>query len=149
MSTTVNDIITGIKGRITTVFGSGYVNAPYGVDFLKNSQKNSGKIYSVLPGTISNVQTVTRSVTYDQEFNIMIGDTYINKSMSDDLQQTAAITLIELAKNLFKDVLDSKCGVPSICLNTTQLQVEEPVHVPESKLVIIEMSFIVKYRELL
>lgn len=145
----VGDITTAIKTRTAAVLGVSYKEAAYGIDFLKNHSKGSSQIYAVLPQNIQNVATVTRSVTYDQEWMIRIGNVYINQSMGDVNQQQVAIDSLEFAKDLFKDMVDTKCGIPGTCLNVTSLEVGDPIHPTESKMVIVEMSFIVKYRELI
>ena len=146
---TINDIVTGITTRTISVLGADYKKANYGIDFLKNTNKGNSKIYAVLPQNLNNSTTVTRSVTYDQEFLVRLGNSYINKSMSDALQQQVAIDLLELGKDLYKDLVDTKCGVPAICLNVSNLSIEDPINITESKMVAIEMTFIVKYRELI
>ena len=146
---TIQDLTNSIKTRTTTVLGSNFKEAGYGIDFLKNTIKGSAQIYAVLPQNITDVGTVTRSVTYNHEFVIRFGNTYINKSLSDANQQQLAIDLLELAKDLYKDLVNTKCGLPGICINVTTLEVEDPINVSESKLVVIEMSFIVRYRELI
>ena len=146
---TIETLRDNIKTRVTSVLGASYSEAPYGIDFLKNTQKGSSKIYAVVPQNIANSTTVTRSITYDQEFQVKFADTYINTSMSDTLQQSTSIVLLELAKDLFKDLVNTKCGSPAICLNVTDLEVQEPIHEDKSKMIIIEMSFLIKYRELI
>lgn len=149
MSTTIATLTDGIKTRTAAVLGGTYSEAPYGIDFLKNTKQGSANVYSVLPLGMTDPTTVTRSVTYDQRFLLQIANTYINSPMSDELQQDASIVLLELAKNIYRDLISTKCGTPAICLNIFGLNTEDPLHVPESKMIIIEMNFIVKYRELI
>ncbi len=149
MSTTIQTLTDAIKVRTSTVLGASYSEAPYGIDFLKNTRKGSQNIYAVLPLGMGDVGTVTRSVTYDQNYSVRMSKTYINKSMSDELQQTATIELLEHAKNVYRDLIEEKCGAPTICLNVFNLDIEDPEHVAESKMVVIIMNFVVKYRELI
>ncbi len=146
---TIGDVTTAIKTRTAAVLGVSYSEAAYGIDFLKNHSKGSSQVYSVIPQNIQNVATVTRSVTYDQVWMVRIGNVYINQNLGDMNQQLVAIESLELAKDLFKDLVDTKCGIPTVCLNVTDLEIEGPIHPTESKMVIIEMSFTVKYRELI
>lgn len=146
---TIGDLTTAIKTRTAAVLGGTYSEANYGIEFLKNHQKGSSQVYAVLPQTLLESSTVTRSVTYDQEFIVKIGNVYINKSLSDANQQQTIIDSMELAKDLYKDLIDTKCGLPGVCLNVTGLEVEDPTSLPESKMIVIIMTFIVKYRELI
>lgn len=146
---TIGDITTAIKGRAAAVLGASYSEAAYGIDFLKNHSKGSSQVYAVLPQNVQESTTVTRSVTYDQEWLVRIGNVYINQNLGDMNQQQVIIDSLELAKDLYKDLVDTKCGIPGTCLNVTNLEIEDPISTPESKMIIIEMSFIVKYRELI
>jgi hypothetical protein len=146
---TINDLKNSIVTRAGIVLGASYSVAGYGIDFEKNNQAASKKIYAVLPEDITDITTVTRSITYNQTFVVKVGNTYINTPMSDSIQQQVAIDTLELVKDIYKDVVDTKCGLPSVCLNVTELDVEPPLHVVESKMVVVEMSFLVTYRELI
>lgn len=146
---TITTIRDAIKVRTAAVLGASYSEAGYGIDFLKNTNKGSSQIYAVIPQNIQNSTTVTRSVTYDQEFMVKIGNVYINQNLGDINQQTVAIEALELAKDLYKDLVDTKCGIPATCLNVTDLEIQDPIHPTESKMIIVEMSFTVKYRELI
>lgn len=145
----IQTLTDNIKTRTLAVLGAGYSEAAYGIDFLKNTKFGTQNVYAVLPLGLENVATVTKSVTYDQTFSVRIAKTYINLSMGDATQQTAAISLLESAKDLYLDLVDTKCGSPAICLNTTDLDVQNPEHAPESKMVVVIMNFVVKYRELI
>lgn len=146
---TITTLTNSIKSRVAAVAGSNYSEAGYGIDLLKNSKNNSELVYSVIPKGIVDAATVTKSVTYDERFTINLSNIFINEDMSDAQEQIASIALLELTKNLFKDLVATRCGSPSICLNITELEVNDPIHVPDADMVIVEMSFIVKYRELL
>lgn len=145
----IQDLTTSIKTQTLAVLGSTFKEAPYGIDLLKNNFKNATRIFSVLPQGILDTDTVTRSITYDQDFKIQISDSYINKAANDSIQQTTTITLLQIAIDIYRDLVDTKCGLAGVCLNVTDLDIDDPIHDLESKIVIIDMEFTVKYRILI
>lgn len=147
--TQINDLTNSIKTRTLAVLGSTFKEAPYGINLLKNNFKNSKRIFSVLPQGILDTDTVTRSVTYDQDFKIQVSDSYINKAANDSIQQQTTIDILQFATDIYRDLVDTKCGLPGICLNVTDLDIDDPIHDIESKIVIIDMEFTVKYRILI
>ena len=145
----INDLTASMKTRTLVVLGSTFKEAPYGIDLLKNNFKNSKRIFSVIPQGVLDTDTVTRSVTYDQDFKIQISDSYINKAANDSIQQQTTIDLMQQAIDVYRDLVDEKCGLPGVCLNVTDLDIDDPIQDIESKIVIIDMEFTVKYRILI
>ena len=146
--TDINDLITSIKTRVSTVLGVSYSEAGYGIDISKNSKGNTNNVYTVLPQSLVSSTTVTRSVTIDQEFMVKVSKEFINQKMSDSQQRTAEITLMQLGVDIYVDLVDTKCGLAGTCLNVTSLDIDDPL-VISNNVASIEMSFIVKYRTLI
>lgn len=146
---TINDLTTSIKSRTAIVLGNDYSEAFYGIDLSKNVGQNSELVYSVLPQGVLDGDTVTRSVTYDHDFKIQISTNYINTPQNDAIQQQASIDLLQSAIDVYRDLVDKKCGLPSVCINVTDLDIDDPIHIETSKLIIIDMEFTVRYRVLI
>lgn len=146
---TIKDLRTAILGRVGVVMGASYSAAPYQIDLRKNSSKNQQNKYTVVPLGMVDSATVTRSITYDQEFQIQGSTNYINKQGDDSLQLDASIDIMELIRKVYADLIDTKCGLPGVCLNVTDLDIEEPEFNEDDKVIIITMTCVVKYRELI
>jgi len=149
MSTTTQDLVNAIKVRVAAVLGGSYSEAPYQIDIERNSDGNQDNVYSVMHLGIIDSTTVTRSVTYDQEFQIQATSVWINAMMSDSEQMTASIALQDNVRDIYEDLVNTQCGLPGTCLIVRGLNMDEPEYDEDSKMVLITMTFVAKYRKLI
>lgn len=143
--TAVSTLVSSIKTRIATV-ASGYSELGYAKDVTKNTFSGNMKRYGVLPGSSSETSGINRALTMDQTFEIVLTDGFINKQMSDSEEQSKVITLQDLMKDIYLDLVNTKAGSPSTCMIVSQLQLQNPETIKEQNVVIQRATINVKYR---
>ena len=145
MSNLVDQIITGIEKRASIVLSS-YNPLRYYYDLEKNDYKGNSKRYAVLPMAAENQDGVTRSVTIEQEFQIVLTDNYTNDAKSDTDLQEVIKSLYDQQDDLLNDLALTKLGVSSIVLLVVFKGFEEPEILEESKTTALRMNISVRYR---
>lgn len=142
----ISSLVTSIKTRVSTVLGGTYSELGYALDITKNSLKGNEKRYAVLPKSASEVSSIIGFITLDQEFEVIITDNYINTSMSDSKAQDKAITLQDLALNIYNDLIQTKCGSPNTCITVSNFSLSDSQFLEKDSVVVQSMTFKIKYR---
>jgi len=143
----VSDIATNLKALMATELGVEYSELPHATVIEKNSFKNGSKKYGVLPKSLDEVAGTTCNITVDQNFDLILTDSYGGKSLNDADKQAKTIALQELAFSLYKEVTSTKAGTPSIVIKTGDLTVADPEYLEEDHIVVITATVTIKYRK--
>lgn len=141
----VANIVAAVKVRVAAVAAT-YTELAYAKDLTKNTFKDNHKRFGVIPKSASESQSVTRSLTLDQEFELILTQGFINKPMSDSEEQAKAIELQDLVQSIYLDLVQTKAGVPSTCISVADLSLETPETDEQHKLLIQRATFKIKYR---
>lgn len=139
----VSTLTSDIKTRVQTV-ATAYSELGYANDITKNTFKGNYKRFAVLPKGSSQSNSVTRYITLEQEFEIILTDGFINKALSDSEQQSRVIALQDLLVSVYKDLVNTRCGSVA-CINVTNLSIREPQFL-EDNVVVQSATFNVLYR---
>lgn len=142
MSSNSTNLISSIKTRTASVLGSSYSELPYATDIGNN--KSTAKKYGVIPLASSEISTNLRTITLDQQFELILTDTFINKS-GDANEQLVSSTMQDLAFDVYTDLVTTKAGSPSTVLMVSNLQIDKPEKFQDNA-VVIKARFIIKYR---
>ena len=142
----ITDLTSGIESTMATTLGAAYSKLPYVNDITKNNFNANNNRYGVLVGSSSQSDTVTKHVTMSQSFTMVITKAYIDDGVSDTDSQSKQQEIQDLVLDVFKDLYNTKAGVPLIFLNITDLSVGEPEIVNESEFLAIRASFNILYR---
>lgn len=145
MSSNVSSLIAAIKTRVAAV-ASTYSEISYAKDLSKNSFKGNFKRYGVIPLSSNESSSVTRALTVDQSFQLILTDGFINTAMSDSSEQAASIALQDLANDIYIDLVNTKAGSSSICLQVYDLSLDSPETLQDQSVVIQKSTFKIKYR---
>jgi len=143
----VSDITANLKTLMGTLLGVEYGELPHATVIEKNSFKNGSKKYGVLPKSLDEVDGVTCAVTADQNFDLILTDSYGGKSLNDTDKQEKTIALQELAFSVYKEIINTKAGTPAIVIHTKDLSVKDPEYLEENHIVVITATVTIKYRK--
>ena len=146
MSTLVNDLLDSIKTRVASVLGSEYGELPYVIDVSQNNFNQNHNRYGVIPAASFESESVTKYVTMIQSYQLVLTKAFIEDGISDADKQAKRTELQDLVYDIYKDLVNTKAGIPSIVMNITDLQVEDATYLNEEKVVVINASFNVLYR---
>ena len=146
MSTIVNDLLASITTSVGTTLGSEYAELPYKTDVSKNNFNTNNNRYGVLANASLQVDSVTRFVTMSQAYEVVLTKAYADDGISDDDKQAQTSDAQDLVYDIYKSLVNTKAGIPSVVINITDLSIEVPEYLTEEKVVVIRASFNVLYR---
>lgn len=140
----VASLLTGIETQIQAALPT-YKALTHVVDVSKNSFGSTKTRYGVLPLNVTEVSGATNAYTVDQDFEIVLTDSFITTSQGDTGAREKALSLIDKAHTVYKKLIQTKCGDPSNCLLVSSLRISDPIY-DESKIVVIQFNISVRYR---
>ena len=145
MSSLVTDIITGIETRLAAVLTT-YDPLRYYFDITKNDYAGNNNRYAVVPKEVETQVGVVRSVTVNQDFQIILTSGYRNNPKSDTDLQAVIKDLYDKMDDVLNDLYLTKLGAPSIVLLLTLSGIEEPEILEDNKVIALRMNIKVRYR---
>lgn len=145
MSNNVSSIITSIKSSLSNTLGSSWSEIDYSRNIEKNNNKGIKKRYGVNPQDAQEVDSQTRYITLDHNFEVILTDQYVNTPMSDSSEQTLTKDLLDKAFDCYKDFIATRLNNANV-INISQYSSEPPETNDESKYVIVRFTFTVRYR---
>jgi len=146
MSVLINDLLAGIKTRVSTVLGSEFSELPFLIDVSQNNFNQNHNRYGVIPQASFETDSVTKYVTMEQVFQVVLTKAFIDDGISDADKQAKRTELQDLFLDIYKDLINTKAGVPSIVMNITDLNVEDAEYLDEEKVVVMKASINILYR---
>ncbi len=144
MTTTVADILTGIKAIVVAELGAEYRELPFSLDVAKNKFQAGTKAYAAWAGPIVQAEGVNSYVTVDQAFNLTLTESYGSSQVSDAQQRVAGQSLYERFEQIYVKVSAQKAGVPSRVMIVQRLSVPSLSFLDGTA--ILSASFELKYR---
>lgn len=146
MDTTIETIRDGILATMSTVLGAGFSEMPYVNDPLKNNFRGNNDRYGTRQLAANQTPGVTRYMTFEQTFEIVLSKSYYQSSIGDSGARSAALELSGLMNDIHKELINTKAGAPAVVLHVNQLDVEEPQFVEESKFVLLKGQVLLQWR---
>jgi len=137
-------LMDGIKARVQAVLGSSYSPLSHVYNLEKNSFSGADKRFGVLPGATTEVGGNVQNNTVDQGFRVFITDGYITSEYDDSAVVSKIVDMIGLTEALYKDFVKTKCGAPSVVRLVSGMSVNDSLIWEDEKIIVCEMSFIVK-----
>ena len=145
MSTVMATLKTSIAGRIVAV-DSTLLPLSYTEDVAKNNLVQAGNRYAVRPLDATEVPGVTRFVTLDQTFEILLTNQYFEDKISDAKKVTASLDCRAKLLDIYKDLVQTKAGSPSLVLQVRDLEIQSPEFLESEKVVVQRATVTVTYR---
>lgn len=141
---TITSIINGIEGLAGTYLGADYEKIDYGVDLGKNRDNRAYKKYACLPSGGVQEQSIG-ALVMNQDITFRLTDSYRPGKVDDHTQQDTTKSLYDNVYGLYEYIVNNKCGVPSLIMNTFDLNISEPEYI-DSEVTVIEFTFTIKHR---
>ncbi len=104
--------------------------------------------YGVKPLSADEAESVTKSYTVDQGFEILLADV-VPRTHDDTQREEALVVIYDNADEIFKAMINTKIGLPGIVLNISGPSLSEPEIFEENTIILVRVGVIVKYRSLL
>lgn len=144
----IANIKSGIEARLAISIPS-YSKAAYEIDIADNKFKGNAALFSVVPGSASEVDGLINAFTLDHTFTITLSNSYNQgaKSQIGDTLKSSRIT--ELNDDIlaaYKDLCVNKSAISSTILVLNQLEVNEAEFIDESKVILISFTVNIKHK---
>jgi len=138
------DILNAIESRVNAVLSS-YKRLKYSYDVEKNNKRASDDAYGIGAGAGSSVEGTFRTITMDQEFFVILTKDFGGRS-DDNAERTALKAIYDDMETLYRDLFQSKIGIPSVVYLVSELSLDEPEKIADN-VISVRMSFTVKHRK--
>lgn len=138
------DILNAIESRVNVVLPS-YKRLKYSYDVEKNNKRASDDAYGIGAGAGSSVEGTFRTITMDQEFFVILTKDFGGRS-DDNAERTALKAIYDDMETLYRDLFQSKIGIPSVVYLVSELSLDEPEKIADN-VISVRMSFTVKHRK--
>jgi hypothetical protein len=138
------DILNAIESRVNVVLPS-YKRLKYSYDVEKNNKRASDDAYGIGAGAGSSVEGTFRTITMDQEFFVILTKDFGGRS-DDNAERTALKAIYDDMETLYRDLFQSKLGIPSVVYLVSELSLDEPEKIADN-VISVRMGFTVKHRK--
>lgn len=138
------DILNAIESRVNAVLPS-YKRLKYSYDVEKNNKRASDDAYGIGAGAGSSVEGTFRTITMDQEFFVILTKDFGGRS-DDNAERTALKAIYDDMETLYRDLFQSKLGIPSVVYLVSELSLDEPEKIADN-VISVRMGFTVKHRK--
>jgi len=138
------DILNAIESRINAVLPS-YKRLKYSYDLEKNNKRASDDAYGIGAGASSSVEGTFRTITMDQEFFVILTKDFGGRN-DDNAERTALKAIYDDMETLYRDLFQSKLGIPAVVYLVSELSLDEPEKIADN-VISIRMNFTVKHRK--
>jgi hypothetical protein len=110
-----------------------------------NSFKGNSAIFAVRPGSASTTSGTNRTVTFDQNFEVILSDSFKNKGDNDAALDAAIKGIYEDMQTIYVEIFQRKLNLSRVLLIDSMEMSEAEVD-NENDIVNITLRFNVKYR---
>lgn len=146
MIDSVRIIKEGIETISQAYLGASYKKLAYVNDVEKNNYNSNSNRFGVRALAGGEVPGVTKNVHLTQTFEIVLSKVYRESSLDDTEQSEKALDNFNNVLSIYKDLVNTKCGVPLTVLQVTNLQLSEPEYIVDSKVAIQRATMDITYR---
>jgi hypothetical protein len=146
MSNSVKSIYDNLKSEIKRLLPD-FIEMDYAYFPLKNQHSKNKKTYGVTIQEASEVTTVTRSITLDHTFNILLRSDYLSTSDDESNLIEVIAELYDALSTIYLNILDSKLNLPNLIYVIHPMSIDSPDIDEASNSVILNSPLIIKYRE--
>lgn len=146
MSDVMRDIKEAMETEIQTELGISYKPLAYVENVQKNSLRTSSERFGVRVLFGSQVPGVTRYYTITQSFEVVLSKGYIESALDDSEQVTKAFDNRENLLAIYKRLVNTKCGIPSLVMNVFNLNIAEPEYLEDDKVAVQRATMDITYR---
>jgi len=144
MTSATTDVLNAIETRVNAVLPS-YTRLKYSYEIEKNDKRSSSAGYGIGAGSSISAEGTFRTITLDQSFFVILSQDFGGRS-NDEAERTALKTIYDDLETLYKDLFQSKIGIPSTVYLVSDLSLDEPAKMGQN-VISVRMNFVVKTRK--
>jgi hypothetical protein len=137
-------LMSGIKARVQAALGVSYSPLTHVLSLDKNSFTDADKRWGVVPGPSDEVSGNVGNNTMEQSFRVFITDSYITSEYGDSEIVDKIVAMVGLSETVYKDLVNTKCGAPSVVRLVSGMSVNDSLIWEEEKIIVCEFGFRVR-----
>lgn len=141
----VRQIIDNSKSLASTTFGAEYQALRFIYEVEKNHLRGQRLGFAVRPLAASPAETVTKTFTLNQDFEIILTDS-IARADDDSQKEEVIKVMYDMLDDFFQALINTKLSLPTIVLFVSAPSMSEPEFIDDNKLVILRAQYTVRYR---
>lgn len=136
-------ILASLSSQVSSTLGSGWQELKYVYDPENNDLKTQKQGFGVGIGGSDTVSGTNKSVTYDQEFFVILTDSFGNRR-NDESQRDAISTLLTAKESLDVQIFQKKLNNSDVLL-VQEIGMDEP-EIIATGVVLLRFRYIIKFR---
>jgi len=141
----VEQISDAIKARIKVILAD-HKELDFSYFPEKNNFYNNFLRYGVTVGLASSTATITKSLSYNHDFKIILTDCY-KATDEDEIDLTTKIFNVQdRMSDILKDLYRTNLGLINLVFQVTPLSIEAPLIIESQQVLILTSSLNVTYR---
>ncbi len=145
VSSITGTILTFIETSVEAALPS-IAKSKHYYDLNKNDAVKNGYVYSVTPGSGSNVPGTLRHVTIEQDFEITISRDYIENTSNDINLRTAVDSIYQDNETIIREIALRKTTVANV-LRVAEPSFTAPIVNENQKSVSVTFTYPITYRK--
>ena len=146
MSTEILDINNSVEAKMQAILGVQYKILQYKEEVSQNSFTGSMKRFASRATETSEIETVTKFVTFNQGYELIIVDSYYESNIDDSGKSSTMYDMKGKILDIFKELVNSRAGLPSVVLNVESLSMSEPEYLTNQKVIVQRAIIDIKFR---
>jgi len=142
--------IATLHGNLKTIVASttSFTELTHILNIEKNKFTQGGR-FGVIPRGAREAQGVTKAVTQDLIFSIVLTDTFISQSISDSGIMTKVISLMDAFENIYRECSNTKILATDIVLLVSTFDISEAIILETEKTIIVEGNLTIRVKNTL
>ena len=147
MSTTVvTDLRNAMVSEVAAEVGAGWSELAYVNDPQKNNFRQSKQGYGVRALSAIQLPGVTKHVTFEQTFEVVLTKRYIQQAVGDGRARDEALSLQDEMLCIHKRLVNNKAGLPAQVMNVDALTMEDIEFLDDDKVAVLVAQVVIQYR---
>ena len=134
-------IITKIENILTA---EGLTKLTHTLDLSKNKFSPTEIKFGIIPAGQKQVEGVTKHLTVDYAFNVILAKSYITTAHNDDALMALSVDMLNIFNSAYIKAVQTKLSIPHLVKLIDDLAVGQPIIAEKEKLLFLEASFIVR-----
>lgn len=147
IDTIVSDIVDAMNVEISGVLGSSFKELQFIVDVERNNFRQNNNRYGVLHGAASQLEGVTRNLTFSQVFTVVLTTGYQESALSDEYARDESMRLYGEMLEIHQVLVREKAGAPAVVINVANtIDIEDPEYLDDEKVTVLRANVEILYR---
>ena len=143
--TVMEDLKNSINTRLAALFPT-FQELDYVEEVENNNWNQIEKGYGTRALTANEIDGVNKRYTVNQVYEVILTERYLHSSTDETHLQSTSFDLRSKCLDIYKDMINTKAGLPSEVMNVHTVLIDEPEVETESKVIIQRMEFSIIYR---